>query len=176
MKRIALALSENIQLKFIAYAMIFMKISLLCILIYRISTGFHQLSFSFDTILLYFIGVGFLAQLVDGALGMAYGATCTSMLLGVGVPPAFATASVHTAEVFTTGVSGLSHIYFGNIDKKLFFRIVLTGVLGAMIGAYLISDVFDGNIIKPYISIYMIFLGSVIISKAFKKTPDCTTK
>ncbi len=99
MKRIAIALSENIQMKFIAYAMIFMKISLLGILIYRISTGISGISFNFDTVLLYYIGIGFLAQLVDGALGMAYGASCTSMLLGLGVPPAYATASVHTAEV-----------------------------------------------------------------------------
>lgn len=171
MKRIAIALSENVQMKFIAYAMIFMKVSLLGILIYRISTGLNDFQFSFDANLLYYIGVGFLAQLVDGALGMAYGASCTSMLLGLGVPPAYATASVHTAEVFTTGVSGLSHIYFGNIDKNLFFRIVLTGIVGSMLGAYLISDVFDGNMIKPYISVYMIILGSVIISKAFKKRP-----
>ncbi|WP_394990871.1 sulfite exporter TauE/SafE family protein [Emticicia sp.] len=171
MKRIAIALSENIQIKFIAYAMIFMKISLLGILAYRITTGIHAFHFSIDTMFLFFVGIGFVAQLVDGALGMAYGASCTSMLLGLGVPPAYATASVHTAEVFTTGVSGLSHIYFGNIDKKLFFRIVLTGVVGAMIGAYLISDVFDGKAIKPYIAIYMIILGIVIISKAFKKRP-----
>lgn len=171
MKRIALALSENVQMKFIAYAMIFMKVSLLGILIYRISTGLNDFQFSFDSNLLYYIGVGFLAQLVDGALGMAYGASCTSMLLGLGVPPAYATASVHTAEVFTTGVSGLSHIYFGNIDKNLFFRIVITGIVGSMLGAYLISDVFDGKMIKPYISVYMIILGSVIISKAFKKRP-----
>lgn len=171
MKRIALALSENVQMKFIAYAMIFMKVSLLGILIYRISTGLNDFQFSFDANLLYYIGVGFLAQLIDGALGMAYGASCTSMLLGLGVPPAYATASVHTAEVFTTGVSGLSHIYFGNIDKNLFFRIVLTGIVGSMLGAYLISDVFDGNMIKPYISVYMIILGSIIISKAFKKRP-----
>jgi uncharacterized membrane protein YfcA len=171
MKRIAIALSENVQIKFIAYAMIFMKISLLGILIYRISTGLSGFSFTFDTVLLYYIGIGFIAQLVDGALGMAYGASCTSMLLGLGVPPAYASASVHTAEVFTTGVSGLSHIYFGNIDKKLFFRIVLTGVIGSMFGAYLISNVFDGKMIKPYISIYMIILGIIIISKAFKTRP-----
>ncbi|WP_435355258.1 sulfite exporter TauE/SafE family protein [Emticicia sp. SJ17W-69] len=171
MKRIAIALSENVQMKFIAYAMIFMKFSLLAILAYRIITGINTFQFSIDTMFLYFVGIGFLAQLVDGALGMAYGASCTSMLMGLGVPPAYATASVHTAEVFTTGVSGLSHIYFGNIDKKLFFRIVLTGVVGAMIGAYLISDVFDGKAIKPYIAIYMIILGGIIISKAFKKRP-----
>ncbi len=171
MKRIALALSERVQIKFIAYLMVFMKISLLGILFYRISSGIGSFNLVIDNQLFYYIGAGFLAQLVDGALGMAYGASCTSMLLGLGVPPAYATASVHTAEVFTTGVSGLSHIYFGNIDKGLFFRIVITGVVGAMLGAYLISNILDGGMIKPYISVYMIILGSIIISKAFKQKP-----
>jgi uncharacterized membrane protein YfcA len=119
--------------------------------------------------------IGFLAQLVDGALGMAYGATCTSMLMSVGVPPAFATASVHTAEVFTTGVSGLSHLYFGNIDKKLFFRIVIAGVGGAMLGAYLISEVIDGKAIRPYISLYLVVLGAIILRKAFMPRPTTPT-
>jgi uncharacterized protein len=171
MERIAYLLSNQIRLKYIAYLMVAMKIGLLSILAYRIFNSYESThtTFQIDPQLLYFIGVGFIAQLIDGALGMAYGATCTSLLMSVGVPPAHATASVHTAEVFTTGASGLSHLYLGNIDKKLFFRIVFTGVLGAMFGAYLISNVFDGGVIKPYISAYMVILGSVIISKAFKK-------
>src|SRR5690606_18283433 len=83
-----------------------------------------------------------------------------------------ASASVHTSEIFTTGVSGLSHIRFKNIDKELFFKIVITGVIGASLGAYLLSDIFDGNIIKPYISIYLLFLGLYIFSKAFKKKTE----
>jgi uncharacterized membrane protein YfcA len=90
------------------------------------------------------------------------------MLLGIGVPPAIASASVHTAEVFTTGVSGLSHIYLRNIDKRLFFRLVFTGVAGAVIGAFLISKVLDGKIIKPYIASYLLLLGIYILIKSFR--------
>lgn len=77
--------------------------------------GFIQLDASF----LGYMLAGFVAQLIDGALGMAYGVSCTTLLLNLGIPPAIATASVHTAEVFTTGASGLSHLYLGNVDKKI---------------------------------------------------------
>lgn len=87
----------------------------------------------------FFIAVGFLAQLVDGALGMAYGVTSTTLLMTLGVPPAAASASVHTAEIFTTGASGFSHLVFKNIDRQLFKKLVLPGILGAALGAYLLT-------------------------------------
>ena len=80
-----------------------------------------------------FLVVGFLAQAVDGALGMAYGVTASSLLLGLGVPPAVGSATVHAAECFTTGASAASHHAFGNIDKTLFRRLLLPGVVGAAI-------------------------------------------
>ena len=91
-----------------------------------------------DDILL-FAAVGFLAQLVDGALGMAFGVICSSSLIAFGLPPAIASASVHAAEVVTTGISGGSHIYHRNVDKVLFLKIVVTGVLGGMAGAYILT-------------------------------------
>lgn len=113
--------------------------------------------------------VGLAAQLVDGTLGMAYGITSTSSLLALGVPPAVSSASVHVAEMFTTGASAISHYRFGNINKKLLKSLVIPGVLGAVAGAYLLSDFINGDFIKPYISGYMIILGIVIIRKALQK-------
>lgn len=115
-----------------------------------------------------YVGVGLLAQLVDGSLGMAYGITSTSFLLGIGVPPALSSTSVHVSEMFTTGASAISHYQFKNINKKL-FRALLWGVVGSVAGAYLLSEVIDGNFIKPYISLYMLILGFVILKKAFQK-------
>ncbi|WP_221390886.1 sulfite exporter TauE/SafE family protein [Dyadobacter sp. NIV53] len=114
--------------------------------------------------------IGLAAQLVDGALGMAYGVTCTSFLLSMGVTPAVSSASVHVAEMFTTGASAISHFRFKNINKKLFKSLLIPGVLGAITGAYLLSDVIDGNVIKPYMAFYMLVLGVIIIRKAIKKT------
>lgn len=113
--------------------------------------------------------VGLAAQLVDGALGMAYGVTSTSFLLSLGVTPAVSSASVHVAEMFTTGASAISHFRFKNINKKLFKGLLIPGVIGAVIGAYLLSDVIDGDMIKPYIAFYMLILGLIIIRKAVQK-------
>lgn len=117
----------------------------------------------------FYMLVGLAAQLVDGTLGMAYGITSTSSLLALGVPPAVSSASVHVAEMFTTGASAISHYRFGNINKKLLKSLVIPGVLGAVAGAYLLSDLINGDFIKPYISAYMIILGIVIIRKALQK-------
>ncbi|MCF0060054.1 sulfite exporter TauE/SafE family protein [Dyadobacter chenwenxiniae] len=113
--------------------------------------------------------VGLAAQVVDGALGMAYGVTSTSFLLSLGVPPAISSTSVHVAEMFTTGASAISHFRYKNINKKLFKSLLIPGVLGAITGAYLLSDVIDGNFIKPYIAAYMLVLGLIIIKKALQK-------
>lgn len=130
--------------------------------------------FTSETLL--FIGAGFLAQTIDGALGMAYGISSTSLLLSLGVPPAAASASVHIAEVFTSGASGLSHWKFGNVNKKLFKLLLIPGIIGAVTGAYLLSS-FDGNLIKPYISIYLLIMGIVVIRKALgKKKTKTKTK
>ena len=136
---------EKINLKYVAFVIITLKVSLIVFLGWKIFTTHPNplYTFSFDTQFLLFIVAGFVAQIIDGALGMAYGVSCSTMLLSIGVPPAIASASVHTAEVFTTGVSGLSHIFMRNVDKKLFFRLVFTGVAGAVIGAFLISKVLD---------------------------------
>ena len=77
---------------------------------------------------LLFVLIGFAAQLVDGALGMAYGVISTTFLLGLGTPPAVASASVHVAEIFTTGASGISHLYFRNVDWRILKKLVLPGM------------------------------------------------
>lgn len=113
------------------------------------------------------VAVGFLAQVVDGALGMAYGITATTFLLTAGASPAAASASVHIAEVFTTGLSGISHVKLGNVNKSLFLRLLLPGIIGAVLGAVLITT-FDGAALKPIISAYLLLMGLYILSKAYR--------
>ena len=110
--------------------------------------------------------VGLLAQLVDGSLGMAYGITSTSFLIGIGATPAAASGAVHVAEIFTTAFSGISHIKFGNVHKDLFKKLVIPGVIGGIIGAYILTSI-DGKLIKPYITVYLLLMGLFILRKAF---------
>ncbi len=124
----------------------------------------------FEEILPYVL-IGFAAQLVDGALGMAYGVTASSLLLGSGVPPAVASATVHAAECFTTGVSAASHRAFGNIDRDQFRRLLLPGMVGAALGAYLLSSL-PGDALKPWIAAYLMLMGVVIVAKAFREFPS----
>ncbi len=118
--------------------------------------------------------VGFVAQLIDGALGMAYGVTSTSFLLSIGVPPAAASASVHTAEVFTTAVSGASHWKLGNVDRKLIRKLVLPGIIGGVLGAYVLTSI-PGGVIKPLVTVYLLAMGLRILWKAHKD-PDAHTR
>jgi len=120
--------------------------------------------------ILVYILVGFIAQMIDGALGMAYGVSSNTFLLSLGIPPAAASASVHMSEVVTTGISGFSHWRLGNVDWKLVKRLLFPGVVGGVAGAYLLTSI-DGNIIKPYIAVYLLIMGGVIIYKAFTMIP-----
>jgi uncharacterized membrane protein YfcA len=123
--------------------------------------------------ILYYILGGFIAQMIDGALGMAYGVTATTFLMSVGITPAAASASVHASEVFTSGVSGYMHLKFGNVNSKLFKTLVIPGIIGAILGAYVLSSLEDyAGYIKPIVSIYTLFLGAIIIRKALIKRQE----
>lgn len=116
--------------------------------------------------LLPFILVGFAAQIIDGALGMAFGVITQTMLVSVlGVPPATASASVHLVEVFTTGASGASHLWRKNINWPLFWRLVPAGVLAGSLGAYVLSSV-DASAAKPFVMLYLAAIGLFLFYKA----------
>lgn len=114
---------------------------------------------------LLFIAVGFAAQLVDGAIGMGHGLIGMTILLSFGLPPATASASVHAAEVFTTAASGVSHSLFGNVDRSLAWRLALYGVVGGIIGAYVLVHA-PHEAILVVVSIYLFAMGGVILLKA----------
>ena len=117
-----------------------------------------------ETFLL-FMFVGLLAQSVDGALGMAYGVISSSVLLALGVPPATASASVHAAEVFTTAASAGSHAWHRNVEWRLFIPLAVAGVIGGVLGAYVLSGI-EGDIIKPFIVAYLALVGVWILWRA----------
>jgi uncharacterized membrane protein YfcA len=114
-----------------------------------------------------FVLVGFAAQLVDGALGMAFGVISNTLLLSLGVPPAAASFGVHTVEMFTTAVSGISHTLHRNVDWRLFLRLMIPGVVGGVLGAYLVS--WHGDALRPFILVYLSSIGLYLLWRATHK-------
>lgn len=113
--------------------------------------------------LLPYIAVGFAAQLVDGALGMAFGVICNALLVGViGMPPAQASAKVHVVKCFTGAISGLSHVLHGNIDWKLFWRLLLPAMIGGVLGAYGLTSI-DPAVAKPFVLAFLIAVGLFLL-------------
>lgn len=115
-----------------------------------------------------FIAIGMAAQMIDGALGMAFGViTQTLLVSALGVPPATASASVHLVELFTTGASGASHIWHRNVDWGLFKRLVPFGVLGGVTGAYLLSSM-DASAARPFVMLYLTAIGFYLLWRAIR--------
>ena len=139
--------------------------------------SFHWLNELGPEFFIFILG-GFIAQMIDGSLGMAYGVSASTFLLSFGVPPAAASASIHTAEIFTSGISGLTHLRFQNVNKKLFRSLLIPGILGAVCGAYILSSFEEYNyIVRPLVATYTLALGIIIIVKAVrKKKPKVKTK
>lgn len=113
-----------------------------------------------------FVLVGFCAQIIDGCLGMAYGVISTSFLTALGVPILNASASIHFSEIFTTFTSGLSHLKFKNVDHNLLKKLLIPGVIGGISGACVLTQI-DGNLLKPFVAVYLMILGIRILLKAF---------
>jgi hypothetical protein len=124
---------------------------------------------SVDIVLI--VAIGFVAQLIDGALGMAFGVISTSAMLTLGMPPAHASAIVHTAEVFTTAASGASHVYHRNVDWRLVIRLGLAGVAGAILGAWFLSNV-QADVIRPFVAAYLFVVAILILVRAARSTPQ----
>jgi len=112
---------------------------------------------------------GFVAQMIDGMLGMGYGVSATTLLLSFGVSPAVASASVHTAEVVTTGFSGYAHWRAGNVLLPFARKLLIPGVIGGCTGAYILTSI-PGGAMKPFIAAYLLVMGLIILAKAWRRS------
>jgi len=123
-----------------------------------------------DDVLL-FVAIGFVAQMIDGAIGMAYGVISSSVLLSLGIPPATASACVHAAETFTTAASGAAHWRLGNVDRRLLLRLAVPGMIGGAIGAYLLTAL-PGDKVRPFVNGYLLIIGLLIVWRALTAKTD----
>ena len=114
--------------------------------------------------LAFYIALGFAAQLVDGALGMAYGLIATSVLLASGAPPALSSASVHAAEVVTTGLAGASHVWHQNVDWRTFRCLAVAGVVGGVTGAYILTELPEKPV-KVFVTLYLFGMALLILRR-----------
>jgi len=122
--------------------------------------------------LLPFIAVGFAAQLVDGALGMAFGVISNTLLVGfLGLPPALASQRVHVVECFTTATSGISHLLHRNVDARLFFRLLIPGIVGGVCGAYVLTAL-DASVVKPFVLLYLAGIGLYLFARGVLYPPQ----
>lgn len=116
-----------------------------------------------------YVAIGFLAQVVDGTLGMAFGIIVSSSLLAFGATAAFASAAVHLAEIATTGVSGLSHVWHGNVDRRLLLRLATAGVLGGVLGAYVLADLLPKELVRPLVTAYLLGMALLILERMLRR-------
>ena len=140
----------------------------------------HDIWKNLDVNFAWYLLIGFIAQMIDGALGMAYGVTVSTLLMSLGLPlitPAVASASMHASEIFTTGTSSLVYMRFKNINKKMFRALVWPGVIGAILGVILVSLLSKEffSVIKPLVASYKMILGVIILIRTFK-TPKKSKK
>jgi uncharacterized membrane protein YfcA len=126
-----------------------------------------------DSEILLYAGIGFLAQMIDGALGMAFGVVVSSSLIFIGFPPVVASAAVHAAEIVTTGVSGASHVWHRNVDRALFLKLVATGVIGGTLGAIVLTRLPEETV-RPFVAIYLFVMGLLIFARVLKLLPRKT--
>jgi uncharacterized protein len=117
--------------------------------------------------LAFYIALGFAAQLVDGALGMAYGLIATSVLLASGAPPALSSASIHAAEVVTTGLAGASHVWHQNVDWPTFRRLAVAGVIGGVTGAYGLTELPEKPV-RVFVTLYLFGMALLILHRIIK--------
>jgi len=149
----------------LVFTFLMLVTSIFLILMSYWSIPVHILGVQIDYRYTIFLLIGFTAQSIDGAIGLAYGLVTTTSLITMGFPPTLASGCVHISEVFTTGTSGFSHWRFGHVNKKLFKTLILPAIVGVVLGAYILTSL-DGKTIKPFISMYLLIMGFVVIAKS----------
>ena len=112
-----------------------------------------------------FMVIGFLAQLIDGTVGMGFGVVTNTALVALGFPPSVASAAVRTVESFASGTSGISHALRRNVDWPLFGRLVLPGVLGGLLGSWLLLHA-DESVVRPVVFAYLGAVGMYLVWRA----------
>jgi siroheme synthase-like protein len=161
--------NNRFSLKWLIWLAIVFSFAIVIAVFWNKEPEFQAFVQNINPIFYWFLLGGFIFSMIDGAIGMSYGVTSTSFSLAMGVPPASASMGVHLSEILSNGIAGWMHYRFGNVNWKLFKLLLIPGILGAVTGAYLLSSLEHySNYTKPFVSLYTLILGGVILSKALK--------
>ena len=156
------------KFKWLLWLTIVLSIALLVTVFWQREPAFQTYIAAIDPLFYWFLAGGFVFAMIDGAIGMSYGVTSTAFSLSMGIPPASASMGVHLSEVLSNGIAGWMHYRMGNVNWKLFKLLIIPGIIGAVSGAYLLSSLEHYSAYtKPFVSLYTLILGGVILSKAF---------
>jgi siroheme synthase-like protein len=159
--------AERKNLKWLIWLSIVFSLAVAITALWFNEPAFKQYAQEINPAFYYFLGAGFVFALIDGAIGMSYGVTSTTFSLSMGVPPASASMGVHLSEILSNGIAGWMHYRMGNINWKLFKLLLIPGIIGAVLGAYLLSSLEHySQYSKPFVSLYTLILGIVIFTKA----------
>ncbi|MDB5003970.1 MAG: siroheme synthase [Mucilaginibacter sp.] len=158
--------AERKNLKWLIWLSIIFSIGVAVIALWFNEPEFRTYAQEINPIFYYFLGAGFVFALIDGAIGMSYGVTSTTFSLSMGIPPASASMGVHLSEILSNGIAGWMHYRMGNVNWKLFKLLLIPGIIGAVLGAYILSSLEHySQYSKPVVSLYTLILGVVIFSK-----------
>lgn len=159
------------KFRLLIWLTIILSIAVLVTVFWNREPEFQAFVADINPLFYWFLFGGFVFAMIDGAIGMSYGVTSTAFSLSMGIPPASASMGVHLSEVLSCGIAGWMHYRMGNINWKLFKLLIIPGIIGAVSGAYLLSSLEHYSAYtKPFVSLYTLILGWVILKKAFNKT------
>ena len=163
--------SSSRKLRWLIFGFLAVSFAIIAFLYWNNDPAFQNYFRSIHPTFYYFLIAGFFFAMIDGAIGMSYGVTSTTFALSMGIPPASASTAVHVSEIMSNGIAGWMHFRMKNVNMRLFWRLVVPGIIGAVLGAYILSSLEHySHYTKPVISLYTLILGTVILRKAFQVT------
>lgn len=169
--------SSSRKLRWMISGLIALSLGIIAILYWNNDPAFQNYFLTIHPTFYYFLIAGFIFAMIDGAIGMSYGVTSTTFALAMGIPPASASTAVHVSEIMSNGIAGWMHFRMKNVNMRMFWRLVIPGIIGAVLGAYILSSLEHySHYTKPVISLYTLILGIVILRKAFKVNNKRTAK
>ncbi|WP_026898899.1 TSUP family transporter [Daejeonella oryzae] len=165
------------RMRWLIWSSLVISIAIIAVLFWENNAAFKSYLIDIHPSFYYFLIAGFFFAMIDGAIGMSYGVTSTTFALSMGIPPASASTAVHVSEIMSNGIAGWMHFRMKNVNMRMFYKLVIPGIIGAVSGAYILSSLEHySHYTRPVVSLYTLILGAVILRKSFHVNKKRTGK